>query len=88
VGTLGCELYHARLHAEESRLVEELKAVDQVKPDFLAMVSHEMRTRLTSIAGYVELLEDGDGGPLLADGSRGQPPPPQVPAGGGGGGRA
>jgi signal transduction histidine kinase len=36
------------------------------KNEFVATVSHELRTPMTSIAGYVELLEDGDEGPLTS----------------------
>jgi signal transduction histidine kinase len=34
------------------------------KNEFVATVSHELRTPMSSIAGYVELLQDGDEGPL------------------------
>ena len=34
------------------------------KTDFVAKVSHEIRTPMTSIAGFVELLEDESAGPL------------------------
>lgn len=48
--------------AAEARLVlnlhdiSELKAVDQLKSDFVAMVSHELRAPLTTVAGAVEML--------------------------------
>jgi two-component system phosphate regulon sensor histidine kinase PhoR len=64
---LGRGLHHARLYEAENRLVSELRAVDQTKSDFLATVSHELRTPLTSIAGYVEMLRDGDVGSLTPD---------------------
>ncbi|WP_432093323.1 ATP-binding protein [Streptomyces sp. bgisy100] len=63
---LGRALQHARLYAQEGRLVEELRALDKAKSDFLSTVSHELRTPLTSIAGYVELLLDEDTGELAA----------------------
>jgi len=37
------------------------------KTDFVATVSHEIRTPMTSIAGFVELLQDGQGGALTQD---------------------
>jgi signal transduction histidine kinase/HAMP domain-containing protein len=57
-------LRHARLYDAENRLVADLKALDQARSDFLTTVSHELRTPLSSIAGYVELLKDGDAGPV------------------------
>jgi two-component system phosphate regulon sensor histidine kinase PhoR len=61
---LGRGLNHARLYEEETRLIEELKSLDQAKSDFLATVSHELRTPLTSIVGYTEMLRDQDAGPV------------------------
>jgi len=37
--------------------ITEPKAEDQRKQDFISIVSHEMRTPLTSINGYVQILE-------------------------------
>jgi signal transduction histidine kinase len=39
---------------------ERLLALDQMKDEFIASVSHEFRTPLTSIRGYAELLQDAD----------------------------
>lgn len=47
-----------------SNLVNELRALDLLKSEFLSTVSHELRTPLTSIGGYARLLRDGDAGPL------------------------
>lgn len=41
-----------------------LRSLDQAKDDFVATVSHELRTPLTSLSGYLELLLDGDAGPV------------------------
>ena len=41
---------------ENIRLYEETKKVDQLKSDFVSKVSHEFRTPLTSIKGFVEIL--------------------------------
>ncbi len=64
---LGRGLHHARLYEEENRLVEELKSIDRTKSDFVATVSHELRTPLTSVAGYIEMLLDGDLGQLNSE---------------------
>jgi PAS domain S-box-containing protein len=64
-----------RLRAEEAlrtALVREhasvmrLEELDQVKQELVSNVSHELRTPITSIAGYAELLGDGDLGDLNA----------------------
>lgn len=43
---------------------EELKQVDKLKSTFLATVSHELRSPLTSIIGYTEMLQSGAIGTL------------------------
>jgi two-component system, OmpR family, sensor kinase len=47
-----------RAREVEARVVEQLRALDSVKSDFVSNVSHELRTPLTSILGYLELLEE------------------------------
>ncbi|WP_182524156.1 ATP-binding protein [Nocardioides dongkuii] len=44
--------------------VERLREVDAVKDVFVSSVSHELRTPITSILGYLEMLEDGSYGEL------------------------
>ena len=39
--------------------IERLRHMDSVRTDFVANVSHELKTPLTSIRGFVETLEDG-----------------------------
>ena len=39
--------------------IDSLKNMDRVRTDFVANVSHELKTPLTSIKGFVETLEDG-----------------------------
>jgi two-component system sensor histidine kinase BarA len=43
---------------------EELQQVDRLKSTFLATVSHELRSPLTSIIGYTEMLQSGAAGPV------------------------
>jgi len=48
----------------QRQAVERLREVDQVKDAFVSSVSHELRTPITSILGYIEMLEDGTFGEL------------------------
>lgn len=54
----------AMAHLELHRQNEELRELDRLKDEFVAVLSHELRTPVTSINGYVELLLGGDPGPL------------------------
>ena len=67
---IGRGLEHARLYEGEERLVAELKSLDQAKASFLASASHDLRTPLTSIISYAELLSDDVNGPVGADRAR------------------
>ncbi|MGH8862491.1 MAG: ATP-binding protein [Jatrophihabitantaceae bacterium] len=46
---------------------ERLRQVERIRTDLASTVSHELRTPLTSAAGYVELLVEGDAGPLTVE---------------------
>lgn len=48
----------------ERAALERLRVVDRTKTEFLATVIHELRTPMTSIAGYTELLQDSETGSL------------------------
>jgi PAS domain S-box-containing protein len=47
-----------------ARDVTERRAIDRMKDEFVATVSHELRTPLTALRGHVELVLEGDGGPV------------------------
>ncbi len=49
---------NARVITRERELVEQLRAVDQMKTDFVSMVSHELRTPLVALRSGAELLDD------------------------------
>ena len=50
----------------ERAALEKLRVVDRTKTEYMATVIHELRTPMTSISGYVEMLEDGSAGELSA----------------------
>lgn len=50
--------------AAERLAVENLREIDAVKDAFVSGVSHELRTPITSILGYLEMLEEGGFGPI------------------------
>ena len=50
-----------------ARDITERKQLEQMKDDFVATVSHELRTPLTAIKGFLELVVDGDAGPVTAE---------------------
>ncbi|HET7682418.1 MAG TPA: ATP-binding protein [Marmoricola sp.] len=56
-----------RARQVEHAIIEQLRALDSVKSDFVSNVSHELRTPLTSISGYVEILEEELGDRLTDD---------------------
>ncbi len=45
-------------------LFRKLKEVDQMKDDFISVASHELRTPITGIRGYVSMVADGSLGPI------------------------
>jgi len=43
---------------------ERLKELDETKDDFISMASHQLRTPLTSVKGYISMVLEGDAGKL------------------------
>jgi len=46
------------------RANEHLKELDDTKDDFISMASHQLRTPLTSVKGYISMVLEGDAGKL------------------------
>jgi len=42
----------------------KLRELDEAKDDFISMASHQLRTPLTTVKGYLSMLDDGDIGKL------------------------
>jgi signal transduction histidine kinase len=51
-------------YQEAMRVIEELRAQDALKTQFLANISHDLRTPLTAVITHAEILRDGILGPL------------------------
>lgn len=49
---------------ELRRANEKLKALDETKDEFISMASHQLRTPLTSVKGYLSMVLEGDAGEI------------------------
>jgi PAS domain S-box-containing protein len=65
---------NAQMYDEQCRLVDQLyqakelaEAANRAKSDFVSFVSHELKTPMTSIRGYAEVLAAGVAGPINPD---------------------
>ncbi len=63
--------FNKRLRTEVSRATRQLKRsnkqlqrLDEVKDEFLSIASHQLRTPLTSVNGYLSMILDGDAGDI------------------------
>ncbi len=52
---------------EDARLVESLRAASRLKSEFIGTMSHELRSPLNVVIGYVDLLLDEDMGAISAE---------------------
>ncbi len=52
---------------ENARLVESLRAASRLKSEFIGTMSHELRSPLNVVIGYVDLLIDEDMGAVSAE---------------------
>ncbi|MCA9345126.1 hypothetical protein KC871_00705 [Candidatus Saccharibacteria bacterium] len=43
---------------------EKLQKLDEAKDEFISMASHQLRTPLTSVKGYISMILEGDAGPV------------------------
>jgi signal transduction histidine kinase len=43
---------------------DKLKALDEAKDEFISMASHQLRTPLTSVKGYLSMVLEGDAGEI------------------------
>lgn len=57
-------LQNARLYAEQTATVAQLRELDRLKSSFLANMSHELRTPLNSILGFSDVILEELDGPL------------------------
>src|SRR5882672_9282978 len=49
----------ARLEQRVQERTSELEKANRMKDEFIATLSHELRTPITSITGWVQMLQDG-----------------------------
>jgi len=55
---------HAAMAIENARLYEQVQQANRAKTEFVSFVAHELRTPMTSIRGYAEMLLKGMFGEL------------------------
>jgi signal transduction histidine kinase len=53
-----------RILHKQQKTNEKLKALDQTKDEFISMASHQLRTPLTSVKGYMSMVLEGDAGKI------------------------
>lgn len=68
---IGVALDNKLLFEENQHVLRQLKvsnaklrALDEAKDDFISMASHQLRTPLTSVKGYISMIKEGDAGKI------------------------
>jgi PAS domain S-box-containing protein len=59
------EVLHGALEREQG-MVDELRALDEMRSHFAITASHELRTPVSSVLGFTEVLLNGEAGELTA----------------------
>jgi len=67
---LGLLLLNTKLF-QYAVLFRKLEEIDQMKDEFISMVSHELRSPITAIKGYVSMFLDGSFGKISDAGAKG-----------------
>jgi signal transduction histidine kinase len=69
--SVGVALDNKLLFEENQHVLRQLKlsntklrALDEAKDDFISMASHQLRTPLTSVKGYISMIKEGDAGKI------------------------
>lgn len=66
---IGLLMINTRLF-EYAVLINKLKEVDQMKDEFISMASHELRSPITALKGYISMFSDGSFGALSEAGKK------------------
>ncbi|MFC3200006.1 PAS domain S-box protein [Parapedobacter deserti] len=57
---------HAAIALDNSKLFEEVKALNKKKDEFIGLASHELKTPLTSISGFLQIIQKKANNPHTA----------------------